>query len=319
MEPTAVAEAFDPIRAVLPVLVDLDDELQEGTLRKLRPGARADLLEHTISLADDHPLLAVALDEDLAAHPRPLDLRDTGGDAVGQLVAGDGEELLAHQLGDPRLLGHLPGDVGVVVGRSLRQQLDDVVDQRVDPRSGSRRHREVRSGTERSCRSQLAGHRLATGAVDLVDDDDGLGDVDPCRDPLVAAPERLGRVQHEAHCVDVVVEAVECRRVDPRAERRRGLVQAGRVDDDELGVGAVEHATHARPRRLRLVADDRHLRATDRVDQRRLADVGSSHERDEAAAEHQPVGAGAVGAGAVVAGVVMLVVVVCGSAPVRAR
>ena len=57
-------------------------------------------------------------------------------------------------------------------------------------------------------------------------------------------PNGFGRVEHEAHDVDVV-DAVERGGVDPLAERRHRLVQAGRVDEHELGVGRVEHAAHA--------------------------------------------------------------------------
>src|SRR3954465_11847218 len=97
----SVPQALDAIGAVLPVLVALDHQLQERTLGQLRPGARADLLQDAASLADDHPFLTVALDEDLAAPSRPLDLGDAGGDAVRQLVACHGKELLSHQFGDP--------------------------------------------------------------------------------------------------------------------------------------------------------------------------------------------------------------------------
>ena len=68
----------------------------------------------------------------------PLPLGDPGRDRVRQLVAGDGEQLLAHELGDPERLGHV-GDhvVGVVAA---------------GPRAGGRRGaRRARRRRRRSC------------------------------------------------------------------------------------------------------------------------------------------------------------------------
>ena len=52
-----------------------------------------------------------------------------------------------------------------------------------------------------------------------------------------------------------------------------GLWMPGRVDEHDLHVGPREHPPYLRPRRLRLVGDDRDLRAEDVVEQRRLPDV----------------------------------------------
>ena len=50
--------------------------------------------------------------------------------------------------------------------------------------------------------------------------------------------------------------------------------------------GRVRHAADRAARGLRLVGDDRHLLADERVDERRLADVRPAGERDEARAGH---------------------------------
>ena len=55
------------------------------------------------------------------------------------------------------------------------------------------------------------------------------------RSPL---PNGIGRIEHEARHIDVA-DAAERGRVDPLAERRHRLVQAGRVDEHDLFVGRV--------------------------------------------------------------------------------
>ena len=59
---------------------------------------------------------------------------------------------------------------------------------------------------------------------------------------------------------------------------------AGRVDQDDLRVVLDHDAADQRARGLHLARDDRDLGADQRVDQRRLADIGRADQRDEAAA-----------------------------------
>src|SRR5688572_12972920 len=61
----ASIEAIDAVGTALPVLVDLDPQGEERALGQLHAGPLADLLEHGATLADDHPLLALPLDDDL--------------------------------------------------------------------------------------------------------------------------------------------------------------------------------------------------------------------------------------------------------------
>ena len=72
--------------------------------------------------------------------------------------------------------------------------------------------------------------------------------------------------------------------VEPLAEQRARPVQAGGVDQDQLGVGAVHDAAYDGARGLRLVGGDHDLAADQRVGQRRLAGVGPADERGEPAA-----------------------------------
>ncbi len=61
------------------------------------------------------------------------------------------------------------------------------------------------------------------------------------------------------------------------------LVNAGRVDERDLGARPPGHAEDALARRLGLVRDDRHLLADEGVDERGLAGVGAADHRDGAA------------------------------------
>src|SRR5215204_1828950 len=87
-----IAEALDAVGTALPVLVDLDEELDVDAFGQLRPHPSAHLFQDGTVLADDHALLAVPLDDDLAPDPRPLPLGDAGRDAVRQLVVSDGQQ-----------------------------------------------------------------------------------------------------------------------------------------------------------------------------------------------------------------------------------
>src|SRR4051794_24276457 len=81
-----LVEALDAVGAVLPVLVDGDEQLEVGAGRELLAHPRTGLLQHGAALADHHALLAVALDEDLDADAGPLPFGHLRGDGVRQLV-----------------------------------------------------------------------------------------------------------------------------------------------------------------------------------------------------------------------------------------
>ena len=104
---------------------------------------------------------------------------------------------------------------------------------------------------------------------------------DALGDPSVAAAERRSRVDHEADDVDVA-DGVGGGVVEAFAEKRARLVDARRVDEDDLDVAPVEHPAHLRAGRLHLVGHDRDLGAEDPVEQRRFPDVGPPHEGGEA-------------------------------------
>ena len=231
-------------------------------------------------LADDHPLLTLSFDDDLAAHSRPLPLGDPGRDGIRQFVLEDGQQLLAHEFCDPLLFGDVADRVDVEVGGTFRHQRGEVREQFRHAIARLGRDWKVGGSFQMSGADQLLEHVLLRCGVDLVDDDDGLGDVDPGGDPLIAGAERHRRVDDEAHDIDVF-SGLERSCVDPLAECSHGLVQTRCVDEDELRIRQVDDAAHALTGGLRLVADDAHLLAAHGVEQRALADVGSADERDE--------------------------------------
>ena len=59
-------------------------------------------------------------------------------------------------------------------------------------------------------------------------------------------------------------------------------MDAGGVEEHHLRVGVMSHTEDSRPRRLRLVGDDRQLGADQPVEQRRLARVRAADEGDKA-------------------------------------
>ncbi len=69
-----------------------------------------------------------------------------------------------------------------------------------------------------------------------------------------------------------------------RSSRRRGAKMPGVSMKTSCDAALDGDAAHQRARGLHLRADDRHLAADQRVDQRRLADIGRADQGDEAAA-----------------------------------
>ena len=89
-----------------------------------------------------------------------------------------------------------------------------------------------------------------------------------------------------------------------------GLVEAGGVDEHELGAGSGEHAAHTGAGGLGLVADDADLAAAECVDQGALADVRPPDDGDESAAHVAVLQAELAIAELVVLVVVLVVLVV---------
>ena len=131
--------------------------------REFGPSELADPLEDLAALSDHHPLLAVALDDDVDADPRPLPLGHLRGDRIRQLVTGDGEQLFANELGDPSLFGQVGHLVVREVLRTFGQQRAEVLDQRSDAVARLRRNGEVLRCVEHAGRLQHRHHLLLAG------------------------------------------------------------------------------------------------------------------------------------------------------------
>lgn len=136
-------ETVERVGTALPVAVNLDDQLDVRTGRELRPHRGADVLQHRPAAADDHALLGVALDEDLAPDARPFPLDDPSGDRMGKLLAHGDEQLLPDQLGHPERFGNVRHRVGRVVQRAFGHARGQLTDQGGQPITRPGRHREV--------------------------------------------------------------------------------------------------------------------------------------------------------------------------------
>ena len=183
-----------------------------------------------------------------------------------------------------RLVGD---DAFGVERRPDRHQREQLVGQHVELLVRERRQRDdgspvLAQGVDLE---QSLGDLLAGGGIRLRDDRDLLR--------ATVAVERFG----DAPVARARPSRSRARRSRSRRHRRAparrggsaarraacaGLWMPRRVDDHELAVGAVQDAADRAPRRLRLVAGDRDLLADQRVRERRLADVRSADERDEA-------------------------------------
>ncbi len=133
---------------------------------------------------------------------------------------------------------------------------------------------------------QLLGEPLGVDQVGLGDDGDlgGLLDLGEfLDDELVAGAELLVGGQAEADHVDLGPGAAD-QVVEALAEQGARLVQAGGVDQHQLGVRAVHDAADGVPGGLRAVGGDRDLRPHQSVGQGRLARVGPADETREAGA-----------------------------------
>ena len=121
--------------------------------------------------------------------------------------------------------------------------------------------------------------------IDLVDDQQ-LGMIDGRH----LGKDRLGLLVDPLAGVEQHADEVGVMRPAPGG-RHHGAVEpslrhedAGRIDQDDLGVVVDHDAADQRPGGLHLARDDGDLGADQRIDQRGLADIGGADQRDKAAA-----------------------------------
>ena len=102
----SVTQALHPVRAALPVLVDLHPQLQVHARRQLGAPSSPTCLRIWPPLPITMPFW-LSRSTMISTVIRGPPTRSPGGDRVRQLVTRDGQQLLAHQLGDPLLLGQV--------------------------------------------------------------------------------------------------------------------------------------------------------------------------------------------------------------------
>ena len=126
---------------------------------------------------------------------------------------------------------------------------------------------------------------VARHQIDLVEDQDfarlHLGE--PRQQLLRLFVHAFARVDHDADQIGFV-RAAPGGRHHGAVEAALGREDARRIDEDNLRLAIDGDATDERARRLHLVRDDGDLGADERVQQRRLAGIGSADQRNKAAA-----------------------------------
>ena len=217
-------------------------------------------------------------------HDLVADLLDDDRDRVRHLVAGEVERLLADHLGDAVLGRQVGRLVEREVERPFREEVDEVVAQLPHAvlRHGAHRVQRVEVA-ERRRRLHLRRDVAVLEPVDLVERDDHR---DPERehaagDVAVAGADPVARRDDEQDDVDVLERRVD-RVLHPLGQRVHRALEAGQVGEHELPVGPVRDAEDPATGRVRDVRGDRDLVAAERVDERRLADVRSARDGDEA-------------------------------------
>ena len=271
----------------------LEKDLRVEQVLELVARLGADPLQPLAAAADDHRLVRVALDDDrrgdAAQPPFLLVLVDDDRRGVGQLVAGEPEQLLADDLGGEEAVAPVGERAFIVQPRLLRQVRGDDRKQSLRVRGLRRRKRdELGEGMARLHLLQpgrevgAAGHR-----VELVGDEErGLARRQQGEDGFVFLAE-AARLDDEENDVDVAERARDG--AVQRAIERGGMprLEARRIDEDELRFALRADSGDAMPRRLRLVRGDADLLPDQGVEQCRLADVRPPDDGHQAAALHQ--------------------------------
>ena len=218
-------------------------------------------------------------------HATIVDLDEFGGERMRYLFLRQPQRLLADELRDPRLERHVGDLAGGVVKRTLGEERDQVGPQLVDPVAGLRADGVQRvEAAERGSRFHLRRDVPCLEAVDLVHDDHDrdLESEHTPRHVAVACADPLPRADDEHDHVEIVRDRLLDAVPHPRRQGVDRLLPAGEVDEDELCVVTRPDAADPVPGRVRDARHDRHLLARERVDERRLADVRTSGDRDEA-------------------------------------
>ena len=203
------------------------------------------------------------------------------------LITGAAQDLLAHKLGNERLIGsvgtHVLGEPTRTLGQKVRNGLDEGIDVEVLDR---RRHDLVVIFHELVGGLKLLHDLCGVGLIGLGKHQDLLGTsvLDTLGNPGVSPADGLGGINQKRDDIDIVqLEQRALVELGPQAVL--GLVDTRGIDKDQLVAGTVDDGAHAAAGRLGHRRGDGDLFAIAGVEQRGLAGVGAADQRHEAAAE----------------------------------
>ena len=206
---------------------------------------------------------------------------------VRDLITGAAQDLLAHKLGNERLIGsvgtHVLGEPTRTLGQKVRNGLDKGIDVEVLDR---RRHDLVVILHELVGGLELFHNLGGIGLIGLGEHQDLLatGASYALGNPSVSPADRLGGINQKRDDIDIV-QLEQRALVELRSQAVLGLMNTGGIDKDQLVAGAVDDGAHAAAGRLGHRRGDGDLFAIAGIKQRRLASVGTTDQGHKAAAE----------------------------------
>ena len=288
-------ELADDVGVLAPVGLDFYEELQKyfcaENVFEFFARSGADLLDGFPALADQNSLLAFALDVNGGADAQHLgsflEAVNQDGDGVRDFVARLEDGFFADDFGGEEAFGL----IGKLVGRKMRRGFGQTGEPGIDEIEAAG----AGEGGDGKNFGKLEffivaldkGQEQVFGdAVHFVQQkiDGAVEALNPLDGEAVAGTEVDRRVDDEAEDVDTfegVLELVH----HHAAENVFGLVDAGRVNQDDLGVFAIEDALNAIAGGLRLGRDDGDFLADESIDEGGFARVGATDDCDEAGFE----------------------------------
>ena len=202
------------------------------------------------------------------------------------------ERLLADELGDLRLDREVGALLRREVERPLGQEPDELLAQLADAVAGLRADRVQRVEVAEPaaavciCVAMWPGFRRSTLLTAITTGTPSAKTRVAMKRSPAPIRSRASTTNSTASTSSNEESTVRCMR---SVSGSSGRWKPGRSASDELVVVAVRDPEDAPPGRLRLVGDDRHLPAAERVHERRLADVRPAGDGDEAGSHRTKV------------------------------
>ena len=169
------------------------------------------MFDHLAALADDDALLALALDVNGGVHAQHLlgllERIANHAHGVRDLITGAAQDLLAHKLGNERLIGsvgtHVLGEPTRTLGQKVRNGLDKGIDVEVLDR---RRHDLVVIFHKLVGGLKLLHDLCGVGLIGLGEHQDllGTGILDTLGNPGVSPADRFGGINQKRDNIDIV-------------------------------------------------------------------------------------------------------------------